>query len=58
MTDTEQRLRAAFAAAEVLAALIAAQGGQRALAAIARSDRELRELGAYAASGSPRRSPQ
>jgi DNA-binding MurR/RpiR family transcriptional regulator len=51
-------MTAAFAAAEVLAALLAAQGGPRALAAIARSDRELHELGAFAVSGGHRRSPQ
>lgn len=37
----------AFAAAEVLAALLAAHGGQRALGAITRADRELQTLGAY-----------
>jgi DNA-binding MurR/RpiR family transcriptional regulator len=41
-------MTAAFAAAELLAALIAAQAGRRVLGAIARSDRELHELGAYA----------
>ena len=48
-------MTAAFAAAEVLAALLAAQGGSRALGAIAEADRELAELGAYAGGGSGRR---
>jgi DNA-binding MurR/RpiR family transcriptional regulator len=41
-------MTAAFAVAEVLAGLLAAHGGSRALNAIARTDRELQAVGAYA----------